>query len=160
MAIFHYPFTIMKLSASCPFLSLIISFINPDQGSSSTLKASTREVISKPWTIKCRCSEEKYWTHLVESRNVQTQEKHKKKKKKRKRQDEKERWERISAEKGALEIEKENKRTKDRSKILHMMILGLNTLETHFGPIILSFVTLSHSLRYVPGKPISIKHEY
>ena len=27
MAIFHYPFTIMKLSASCPLLSLIISFI-------------------------------------------------------------------------------------------------------------------------------------
>ena len=27
MAIFHYPFTIMKLSASGPFLSLIISFI-------------------------------------------------------------------------------------------------------------------------------------
>ena len=92
------------------------------------------------------------------------QEKHKQEKpkasKKKKRQDEKERRERIPAEKGALEIQKEDRRTKIRRKILHMMILGPNTLETHFGHIILSFVTLSHSLRYVPGKPISIKHEY
>ena len=43
MAIFHYPFTDMKLSASCPLFSLIISFINPDQGSPSTLEASTRK---------------------------------------------------------------------------------------------------------------------
>ena len=61
---------------------------------------------------------------------------------------------------GALEIEKEDRRTKVRSKILHMMILGPNTLKAHFGSIILSFVTLSHGLRYVPEKPISIKHEY
>ena len=84
----------------------------------------------------------------------------KEQKQKKKKQDEKERRERIPAEKGALEIQKEDRRTKVRRKILHMMILGPNTLETHFGPIILSFVTLSHSLRYVPGKPISIKHEY
>ena len=47
MAIFHYPFTKIKLSASCPLLSLIISFINLDQGSPSTLKANTRKVLSK-----------------------------------------------------------------------------------------------------------------
>ena len=81
-------------------------------------------------------------------------------KKKQKQEKEKKRRERISAEKGALKIEQEDKRTKVRSKILHMMILGPNTLKTHFGPIILSFVTLSHGLRYVPKKPISIKHEY
>ena len=46
---------------------------------------------------------------------MQTQEKHKQKKKRR-RQDEKERWERISAEKGASEIEKEDKMTKVRRK--------------------------------------------
>ena len=43
MAIFHYPFTNLKLSVSCPFLSLIIFFINPDQGLPSTLEASTRK---------------------------------------------------------------------------------------------------------------------
>ena len=72
----------------------------------------------------------------------------------------KKKWERIPTEKGAPEIEKEDKRTKVRSKILHMMILGPNTLEIHFGPIILSFVTLSHGLCYVLETPISIKHEY
>ena len=92
------------------------------------------------------------------------QEKHKQEKpkasKKKKRQDEKKRRERIPAEKGALKIQKEDRRTKVRRKILHMMILGPITLKTHFGPIILSFVTLSHGLRYVLEKPISIKHEY
>ena len=82
---------------------------------------------------------------------MQIQEKHKQKKKE---------GERIPAEKGALEIEQEGGRIKVRSKILHMMILGPNTLKTYFGPIILFFVTLSHGLRYVPEKPISIKHEY
>ena len=67
---------------------------------------------------------------------------------------------RTPAEKEAPKIEKKDKRTKVRSKILHMMILGPITLKTHFGPIILSFVTLSHGLRYVPEKPISIKREY
>ena len=76
-----------------------------------------------------------------------------KKKKKKKR-------EIIPAEKRAPEIEKEDRRTKVRRKIFHMMILGPITLKTHFGPIILSFVTLSHGLRYVLEKPISIKHEY
>ena len=66
----------------------------------------------------------------------------------------------IPTEKGAPKIAKEDRRTKVKSKILHMMILGPNTLKTHFGPIILSFVTLSHGLRYVPEKPILIKHEY
>ena len=87
---------------------------------------------------------------------MQTQEKHKQEKQKQA----KKRWERIPAENGAPKIEKEDKRTKVRSKILHMMILGSITLKTHFGPSILSFVTLSHGLRYVPEKPISIKHEY
>ena len=159
MAIFHYPFTKMKLSASCPLLSLIISFINPDQGSSSTLEASTRKVLSRSWTIKFRCSKETYWAHPVESRNVQTQEKHRQEKTKaRKRKEKGREW--IPAEKWAPEIEQKDRRTKVRSKILHMMIFGPITLKTHFGPIILSFVTLSHGLRYVPEKPISIKHEY
>ena len=87
---------------------------------------------------------------------MQTQEKHKQGKQKQA----KKRWERIPAEKGAPETAKEDRRTKDRSKLLHMMILGPNTLKTHFGPIILFFVTLSHDLRYVPEKLISIKHEY
>ena len=38
--------------------------------------------------------------------------------------------------------------------------LWSNHLKIHFGPIILSFVTLSHGLCYVPEKSISIKHEY
>ena len=82
------------------------------------------------------------------------------KKKNKSKQKRKKRWERIPAENGAPETAKEDKRTKDRSKILHMMIFGPNTLKIHFGPIILSFVTLSHGLRYVLEKPISIKHEY
>ena len=85
---------------------------------------------------------------------MQTQKKHKQEKKQAKKK------ERIPGEKGAPEIEQEDRRTKVRSKILHMMILGPNTLKTHFGPIIFSFVTLNHGLRYVPEKPISIKHEY
>ena len=44
MTIFHYPFTDLKLSASYPLLSLIISFINPDQGLPSTLEVNTRKV--------------------------------------------------------------------------------------------------------------------
>ena len=40
--------------------------------------------------------------------------------------------ERIPTEKGAPEIEQKDRRTKVRSKILHMMILGPNTLKTHF----------------------------
>ena len=67
---------------------------------------------------------------------------------------------RIPAENGASEIEQKDRRTKDWSEILHKMILGPNTLKAHFEPIILSFVILSHGLRYVPEKPISIKHEY
>ena len=62
---------------------------------------------------------------------MQIQEKPKASKKK--RQDEKERRERIPVEKGALEIQKEDRRTKVRRKILHMMILGPNTLKTHLG---------------------------
>ena len=90
---------------------------------------------------------------------MQTQEKHKQERTKaRKRK--KKRWERFLAEKEAPEMEQEDRRTKDRNEILHMMILGPITLKTHFGPIILSFVTLSHGLRYVLEKPISIKHEY
>ena len=89
---------------------------------------------------------------------MQIQEKHKQAKIEAKQK--KKRWERILAKKGALEIKQEDRRTKVRSKILHMMILGPITLKTHFGPIILSFVTLSHNLRYVLEKPISIKHEY
>ena len=88
---------------------------------------------------------------------MQIQEKHKHEKTKASK---KKRWERIPVEKGALKIEKEDRRTKVKSKILHMMILGPITLKTHFGPIILSFVTLSHDLCYVPKKSISIKHEY
>ena len=72
----------------------------------------------------------------------------------------KKKWERIPTENGAPEIAKEDRKTKVKSKILHKMILDPITLKTHFGPIILSFVTLSHGLRYVPEKPISIKHEY
>ena len=67
---------------------------------------------------------------------------------------------RIPAENGASEIEQKDRRTKDKSEILHKMILGPNTLKTPFGPIILFFVTLSHGLRYVLEKPILIKHEY
>ena len=89
---------------------------------------------------------------------MQTQEKHKQERTRTRKR--KKKGERISIEKGAPEIKQEDRRTKVRSKILHMMILGPNTLKTHFGPIILSFVTLSHGLRYVLEKPILIKHEY
>ena len=81
---------------------------------------------------------------------MQTQEKHKQEKpkaKKKKKYKMKKKGERIPVEKGASEIEQKDRRTKVRRKILHMMILGPNTLKTHFGPIILSFVTLSHGLR-------------
>ena len=90
---------------------------------------------------------------------MQIQEKHKQAKIEAKAS-KKKKIERITIEKGAPEIAKEDRRTKVESKILHMMILGPNTLKAHFGSIILSFITLSHDLRYVPEKPISIKHEY
>ena len=75
---------------------------------------------------------------------MQTQEKHKQEKPKASKQEKekkkmKKKGERIPIEKGASEIEQKDKRTKDRSKILHMMILGPNTLETHFG--LLSFLS-------------------
>ena len=89
---------------------------------------------------------------------MQIQEKHKQAKIEAKAS--KKKIERIPTKKGAPEIAKEDRMTKVKSKILHMMILGPNTLKTYFGPIILSFVTLSHDLCYVPEKPISIKHEY
>ena len=93
-----------------------------------------------------------YWKwECANTRKAQARKKARKRKKK---------IERILVEKGAPEIAKKDRKTKVESKILHMMILGPNTLKTHFGPIILSFVTLSHGLRYVPEKSISIKHEY
>ena len=155
MAILHYPFTKMKLSASCPLLSLIISFITLTKDHPPHWRQVQEKSFQKSWIIKFWCSKEKYWTRPVKSRNVQIQEKRKQEKTKVRKKRE---W--ILIEKGAPEIEQEDRRTKVRSKILHMMILGPNTLKTHFGPIILSFVTLSHGLRYVLEKPISIKHEY
>ena len=88
MAIFHYPFTKKKLSASCPLLSLIISFINPDQGSPSTLEASTRKVLSEVMNnqvlVLKRKAQARKTVHPTESKNVQTQEEHKQKKSKKK----------------------------------------------------------------------------
>ena len=86
--------------------------------------------------------------------------KYKKSTSKKKQKQKKKKGENESRLKKSTGIAKEDRRTKVRSKILHMMILGPNTLKTHFGPIILSFVTLSHGLRYVPKKLISIKYEY
>ena len=83
---------------------------------------------------------------------MQIQEKHKQAKIEAKAS-KKKKIERIPAEKGAPEIAKEDRMTKVRSKILYMMILGPNTLKTYFGPIILSFITLSHGLRYVLESP-------
>ena len=107
MAIFHYPFTDLKLFASGPLLSLIISFINPDQGSPSTLEASIRKVLSKSWTIRFWFLKEKYWTHPAESENVQTQEKHKQ-----------ERTKARKRKKGENEsqLKKEHKNSKRRQK--------------------------------------------
>ena len=121
------------------------SFQDHKQSSFGAQKKSTELTLLKAKMCKCKKN---------------TSKKNQKQAKKKKRQDEKERRERISVEKGAPEIQQEDRRTKVRSKILHMMILGPITLKTHFGPIILSFVTLSHGLRYVLEKPISIKHEY
>ena len=71
MAIFHYPFTNLKLSASCPLLSLIISFItltkdhpphwrqvqeksfqNHEQSSADAQKKSTELILLKAETCK------------------------------------------------------------------------------------------------------------
>ena len=91
MTIFHYPFTKMKLSASYPLLSLIISFINLDQGSPFILKASTRKVLSKSWTIKFWCSKKKVpnspcWKRKCANTRKTQARKNKSKKKKRKRE--------------------------------------------------------------------------
>ena len=102
MAIFHYPFTIMKLSASCPLLSLIISFItltkdhpphwrqvqeksfqDHEQSSSDAQKKSTELILLKAEMCKHKKS---------------TSNKSKKKKRKRRK--------RIPAENGAPEIAK------------------------------------------------------
>ena len=128
MAIFHYLFIIVKLSTSFPLLSLIISFINLDQGSPFILKASTRKVLSKSWTIKFWCSKKKYRTHPAESENVQTQEKHKQEKK----------WERILAENGAPEIAKEDRRTKVKTKSSTWWSLVQSSLKHILG--LLSFL--------------------
>ena len=143
MAIFHYPFTKMKLSASYPLLSLIISFITLTKDHPPHWR-QIQKSFQKSWIIKFWCSKEKYWTHPARSENVQTQKKAQARKTKAKK-----RREKIPAEKGAPKIEKEDRRTKVRSEILHMMILGPITLKTHFGPIILSFVTLSHGLFHI-----------
>ena len=95
-------------------------------------------------------------TQASKNRSKSKQEKRDGKKSQLRKRDER----RIPAENGASEIEQKDRRTKDWSEILHKMILGPNTLKTPFGPIILSFVTLSHGLRYILEKPISIKHEY
>ena len=108
MTIFHYPFTDMKLSASYPLLSLIISFITLIKDHLSHWKQIQEKSFQKSWTIKFWCSKEKYWTHPAKSRNVQTQEKHKQGKQKQA----KKRWKRIPSKKGALEIAKEDRRTK------------------------------------------------
>ena len=104
MAIFHYPFTIMKLSASGPFLSLIISFKNLDQRLPSTLRQVQEKFIQKSWTIKFWCSRKKYWTHPAESGTVQIQEKHKQEKK----------WGKISSWKGSTR--NRTRRQKDKSQ--------------------------------------------
>ena len=155
MAIFHYPFTNMKLSASYPLLSLIISFITQPRITLHTggkYKKSPFKIINNQvLVLKRKVLNSSCWKQKCANIRKAQARKNKSKKKR----------ERMNSSwNGAPEIEKEDKRTKVRSKILHMMILGPNTLKTHFGPIIISFVTLSHGLRYVPKKPISIKHEY
>ena len=61
-----------------------------------------------------------------------------------------------------IEDEVARKNGKNETKwILHMMIFSSITFKTHvLGLFILSFITPSHGLRYVPKKSISIKHEY
>ena len=112
MAIFHYPFAKIKLFASYPLLSLIISFItltkdhpphwrqvqkrsfqNHKQSSSGAQKKST----------KLTLLEVEMWKH---KKSTSKENKSKQKKK----------WERILAEKGAPKIEKEDRRTKVKSK--------------------------------------------
>ena len=77
MAIFYYPFTDMKLSASYPILSLIISFITLTRITLHIRGKYKKKSFQKSWTIKFWCSKEKYWTHPARSENMQTQEKHK-----------------------------------------------------------------------------------
>ena len=81
MAIFHYPFTDLKLSVSCPFLSLIISFINPDQGLPSTLNANTKKSF-QDHKQSSSGAQMKSTELILLVGDVQTQEKHEQAKKK------------------------------------------------------------------------------
>ena len=149
MAIFHYPFTETKLSTSYPLLNLIVLFITLTKDHPPHWRQVQEKSIQNHKQSSSRAQKKSTELTMLEMEMC----KYKKSKQKKK-------IERITAEKGAPEIAKEDRRTKVESKILHKMILGPNTLKAHFGPIILSFVTLSHGLHYVPEKPISIKHEY
>ena len=112
MAIFHYPFTNMKLSASYALLSLIISFINPDQGLPSTLEARTKKVLSeimnnqilvlKRKVLNSSCWKEK----CANTRKAQVRTKARKKKEKKMRKNPSWKW----------SIRNSKKRQKDKSQ--------------------------------------------
>ena len=80
MTIFHYPFTKIKLSASCPLLSLIISFIILTKDHPPHWKQIQEESFQDHKQSSSGAQKKSIELILHESENVQTQEKHKQKK--------------------------------------------------------------------------------
>ena len=136
MAIFHYPFTKMKLSASYPLLSLIISFITLTKDHPPHWRQIQKKSFQNHKQSSSGAQKKSTEFTLLELEMC----KHKKNTSKENKSKQKKRWERIPAEKGAPKIEKKDRRIKVRSKILHMMILGPITLKTQVSSL-LSFLS-------------------
>ena len=135
MTIFHYPFTKMKLSASYPLLSLIISFITLTKDH----PPHWRQIQEKSFQDHKQSSSgaQKKSTELILLKAEMC--KHKKNTSKENKSKQKKRWERIPAEKGAPKIAKEDRRTKVRSKSFTWWFLVQSPLKHILG--LLSFLS-------------------